>query len=89
MGFVGTLLSWPLMSHVSLLFVLDMSHAPTDCLQFGRRTIYNGGMYTMTLILWIIGFLSIGQGSSSVTWAQASLMDIWTFIYQMTVGPIW
>ncbi|KAH8691181.1 putative MFS transporter [Talaromyces proteolyticus] len=70
MGFVGTCLSWPLMSH------------------FGRRTIYNYGMLLMTIILFVIGFLDLRSGMSAITWAQASLMDIWTFIYQMTVGPI-
>jgi len=70
LGFVGTCLSWPLMSY------------------FGRRTIYNSGMLLMTTILFIIGFLDFGRGKSSIVWAQASLMDIWTFIYQMTVGPI-
>lgn len=42
----------------------------------------------MTIILFIIGFLDLGRSKSGVVWAQASLMDIWTFIYQMTVGPI-
>lgn len=42
----------------------------------------------MTTILFIIGFLDLGRSQSGVVWAQASLMDIWTFIYQMTVGPI-
>ena len=42
----------------------------------------------MTTILFIIGFLDFGRSRSGAVWAQASLMDIWTFIYQMTVGPI-
>ncbi|PMD63133.1 putative MFS transporter [Hyaloscypha bicolor E] len=70
LGFVGTCLSWPLMSF------------------FGRRTIYNSGMTFMTLILFIIGFLDFGRSHSGAVWAQATLMDIWTFTYQMTVGPI-
>lgn len=45
-------------------------------------------MYAMTLILFVIGFLDFGHSLTSVIWAQASLMDIWTFIYQLTVGPI-
>ena len=45
-------------------------------------------MVLMTTILFIIGFLDLGRSQSGVVWAQASLMDIWTFIYQMTVGPI-
>lgn len=42
----------------------------------------------MTIVLLVIGFLSINQSSKPIIWAQASLMDIWTFCYQMTVGPI-
>lgn len=42
----------------------------------------------MTVLLFIIGFLDLGRSHSGAVWAQASLMDIWTFIYQMTVGPI-
>jgi SP family general alpha glucoside:H+ symporter-like MFS transporter len=45
-------------------------------------------MIFMTAILFVIGFLDFGRSKSGVVWAQASLMDIWTFIYQMTVGPI-
>jgi SP family general alpha glucoside:H+ symporter-like MFS transporter len=45
-------------------------------------------MILMTIILFIIGFLDFGRSNSGAVWAQASLMDIWTFIYQMTVGPI-
>ncbi|PCG89411.1 Major facilitator superfamily domain, general substrate transporter [Penicillium occitanis (nom. inval.)] len=57
-------------------------------LRFGRRTIYNSGMILMTIILFVIGFLDLGRDNTGVVWAQASLMDIWTFIYQTTVGPI-
>ncbi|KAK9238970.1 putative MFS transporter [Lipomyces kononenkoae] len=70
LGFVGTCISWPLMSY------------------FGRRTIYNWGMILLTIILFIIGFLDFGRGVSSVIWTQASLLDVWTFIYQMTIGPL-
>ncbi|KAK7699699.1 hypothetical protein SLS64_011472 [Diaporthe eres] len=42
----------------------------------------------MTVILFIIGFLSIPVNNNAAIWAMASMMDIWTFIYQMTVGPI-
>jgi SP family general alpha glucoside:H+ symporter-like MFS transporter len=70
LGFVGTCLSWPLMSF------------------FGRRTIYITGMLFMTILLYIIGFLDFGRSHDGAIWAQATLMDIWTFIYQMTVGPI-
>lgn len=45
-------------------------------------------MIVMTIILFIIGFLDFGRSHSGAVWAQATLMDIWTFVYQMTVGPI-
>jgi hypothetical protein len=44
-------------------------------------------MALMTTLLFIIGFLSIPTSTGAI-WATATLMDIWTFIYQMTVGPI-
>ncbi|KAF4457078.1 Sugar inositol transporter [Fusarium albosuccineum] len=72
MGFVGTVLSWPLMNYFKL----------------GRRTIYTSGMLAMTTLLFVIGFLSIPKNNKAAVWAMASLMDVWTFIYQMTVGPI-
>jgi SP family general alpha glucoside:H+ symporter-like MFS transporter len=85
LGFVGTCLSWLLISKVRIITILEdvCSHD-----QFGRRTIYNSGMVLMTLLLFIIGFLDFGRSHSGAIWAQATLMDIWTFIYQMTVGPI-
>jgi len=72
LGFVGTITSWPLMNYFG----------------FGRRTIYNSGMVVMTLLLFVIGFLSIPADNRGAVWAMATLMDIWTFAYQMTVGPI-
>ncbi|KAL2019076.1 hypothetical protein VTK56DRAFT_10107 [Thermocarpiscus australiensis] len=72
LGFVGTVTSWPLINYFG----------------FGRRTIYNAGVGLMTLLLFIIGFLSIPTGNRAAIWAMATLMDIWTFVYQMTVGPI-
>ncbi|KAL3956828.1 hypothetical protein ACCO45_009674 [Purpureocillium lilacinum] len=72
LGFTGTLISWPLMNYFL----------------FGRRTIYNSGMVLMTVLLFVIGFLGIPKNNKGAVWALASLMDCWTFIYQMTVGPI-
>ncbi len=45
-------------------------------------------MVFMTILLFIIGFLSIPTNNTSAVRAMASLMNIWTFTYQMTVGPI-
>jgi SP family general alpha glucoside:H+ symporter-like MFS transporter len=45
-------------------------------------------MFFMTILLFIIGFLSIPKDNKAAIWAMATLMDIWTFTYQMTVGPV-
>jgi MFS transporter, SP family, general alpha glucoside:H+ symporter len=45
-------------------------------------------MIVMTIILFVIGFLDLGRAHVGAVWTQASLMNIWTFIYQMTIGPI-
>ncbi|KAG5930817.1 hypothetical protein E4U60_006795 [Claviceps pazoutovae] len=42
----------------------------------------------MTALLFVIGFLSMPKYNTGAIWAMASLMDVWTFVYQMTVGPI-
>lgn len=42
----------------------------------------------MTTILFIIAFLDFARAHTAAIWTQATLMDIWTFSYQMTVGPI-
>jgi len=57
----------------------------------GRRFIYNTGLYIMTIILFIIAILDCAPGystNSDFSWAQASLLDVWTFLYQLTVGPL-
>ncbi|CAN6633010.1 alpha-glucosides permease Mph3p [Trichomonascus vanleenenianus] len=57
----------------------------------GRRTIFSYGLYVMTLLLFIIGILDCAPNydkNPGYSWAQASLLDIWTFLYQFTVGPL-
>lgn len=54
----------------------------------GRRTIYLCGMFTMAVILFIIGFLNIRTGQSGVGLSQAVLTLLWTFIFQLTVGQL-
>lgn len=55
---------------------------------FGRRTLYVGGIATLTLTLLIIGIVSVSSNSSGATWAQAALCLFWLFTYSLTVGPI-
>ncbi|KAK5120671.1 hypothetical protein LTR85_006029 [Meristemomyces frigidus] len=73
LGFVGTCLSWILL------------------IKFGRRTIYNAGLAILVILLLIIGILDCVPGYTSntgVIWAQSSLMLIWNFCYDLSVGPV-
>lgn len=57
----------------------------------GRRRLYNYGMACMTVLLFIIAILdcpSDYENNRGLSWAQASLLIIWTFIYQLTIGPL-
>ncbi|KMU85446.1 maltose permease MAL61 [Coccidioides immitis H538.4] len=72
-GFVGTCLSWVLLSYV------------------GRRTIYRNGLGVMAIILFIIGTLDCTPNyldRPGVIWAQSSMMLVWNFTYNLSVGPI-
>ncbi|KAH7413405.1 general substrate transporter [Cadophora sp. MPI-SDFR-AT-0126] len=56
---------------------------------FGRRTLYLAGLAGLTTILWTVGFISVGAGTSTAGYyAQATMMLLWLFVYYMTVGPI-
>lgn len=55
----------------------------------GRRTLYFYGLCTLTTILLIIGFCSLApQGDSGARWAIGSMLLLFTFVYDATVGPI-
>ncbi|KAL9096894.1 MAG: hypothetical protein Q9165_000858 [Trypethelium subeluteriae] len=72
-GFVGTCVSWVLLEHA------------------GRRTIYNTGLALLAILQFIIGILDCVPGyheKTGVIWAQSSLMVVWNFIYDVTVGPV-
>ncbi|ERS97550.1 hypothetical protein HMPREF1624_05721 [Sporothrix schenckii ATCC 58251] len=84
-GFFGTLFSWVLMSH------------------FGRRTLYVGGLFTLCVLLLIVGFISLAPGASTIlinadgttqsaniatAWATGSMLLVYTFVYDSTVGPV-
>lgn len=72
-GFLGTCLSWILLQH------------------FGRRSIYNVGLAILAVLQLIIGILDCipnYQHHTSVIWAQSSLMVIWNFFYDLSIGPI-
>lgn len=54
----------------------------------GRRTIYLYGSCVLCLLLIIIGFLGLAQNNHSAQWAIGSMLLIFTFIYDLTVGPV-
>lgn len=53
----------------------------------GRRTIYCWGLAVLTTLLLCIGFASISK-SKNASWGIGSLLLIYTFIYDLTVGPV-
>ena len=56
--------------------------------RFGRRTLYLGGIASLTCILLLIGIISVSSKSQSALWAQAAFTVLWLFVYSLTVGPI-
>jgi SP family general alpha glucoside:H+ symporter-like MFS transporter len=72
-GFVATCLAWPAMSYM------------------GRRTIFTWGVVWMGICLFIIGILDVlpnYENRPGLGWAQGALLDIVTFLYQFTIGPL-
>ena len=69
LGFVGTLISWSLMSKI------------------GRRKLYIYGLWALFVQLIIIGGLGFSS-SKSAQWAVGSLLLVFTFAYNCTVGPV-
>ncbi|TIA44682.1 sugar porter family MFS transporter [Aureobasidium pullulans] len=58
-------------------------------LKFGRRTLYLWGQIAMAFILLVVGFLGIAPASAAgAHWGIGALILIYTFIYDMTVGPV-
>ncbi|KZT59957.1 raffinose family of oligosaccharides transporter [Calocera cornea HHB12733] len=53
----------------------------------GRRTLYIAGLAGMTLLMFIIGFLALSTVDAA-KWALASLVLVYTFLYDSTVGPV-
>jgi len=56
---------------------------------FGRRTLYLAGEAIMCVFLLIIGCLGlIPKGNENVQWAIGSMLLLYTFTYDATVGPV-
>ncbi|KAK4984081.1 hypothetical protein LTR66_005852 [Elasticomyces elasticus] len=72
-GFVGTCLSWFLIA------------------RFDRRPIYNYGLYFLTVLILLIGVLDLAPdyvNRPNVAWAQSSMMVVYNFFYDLTIGPL-
>ncbi|RFU35561.1 hypothetical protein B7463_g783, partial [Scytalidium lignicola] len=72
-GFVATCSSWFFMSY------------------FGRRTIFMYGVGMMAVTLILIGILDCAPNYDSrpgFAWAQAAMLDVLTYVFQGTVGPV-
>nr|AOC89493.1 hypothetical protein FGSG_00070 [Fusarium vorosii] len=54
----------------------------------GRRTAYLYGMFTMGIILFIIGILNTRTENDKIGMAQAVLTLIWTFVFQLSAGQL-
>jgi len=53
----------------------------------GRRTLYTYGLALLTLLLLLIGLISISN-SKGASWGIGSLLLVYTFTYDITVGPV-
>ncbi|EEH49168.2 uncharacterized protein PADG_05247 [Paracoccidioides brasiliensis Pb18] len=72
-GFLGCILSWILLAY------------------FGRRVIYSSGLAGLAVILFIVGILDCVPNYTErpkVIWAQSSMMLLWNFVYDLSVGPV-
>ena len=73
LGFTGTCLSWSLIA------------------KFGRRPIYNYGLVLLTILVLLVGVLDVVPNYTSrpsVVWAQCSMMAVYNFFYDLTIGPL-
>lgn len=57
--------------------------------RFGRRTIYLHGLSALVVLQLLIGILDCIPGRpAGVAWAESSLMLVWNFAYDLSVGPV-
>lgn len=54
---------------------------------FGRRTLYIGGLFGLIIALFSVGFASLSS-TTAASWAMGSLLLVFTFIYDSTIGPV-
>lgn len=58
-------------------------------MRYGRRSIYNAGLLLLIILQLVIGILDCIPGRpKGVIWAQSSLMLVWNFFYDVSIGPV-
>ncbi|CEL08863.1 hypothetical protein ASPCAL12008 [Aspergillus calidoustus] len=55
--------------------------------RFGRRSLYVSGLATLVTILFAVGFTSLSD-TTAASWAIGSLLLVFTFTYDCTIGPV-
>ncbi|KAG5995023.1 hypothetical protein E4U43_003121 [Claviceps pusilla] len=56
---------------------------------FGRRTLYLSGQTIMCILLLVIGCTAFaGRSNAGAQWAIGSMLLVYTFTYDATVGPV-
>jgi SP family general alpha glucoside:H+ symporter-like MFS transporter len=53
----------------------------------GRRTLYVYGLALLTILLLLIGLISISN-SKAASWCLGSFLLLYTFTYDITIGPV-
>lgn len=57
--------------------------------RFGRRTLYIWGLVFMNILLLVVGFVGIApEGNKGASWAAGSMILVYTFVYDLTIGPV-
>jgi SP family general alpha glucoside:H+ symporter-like MFS transporter len=57
-------------------------------MRFGRRTLYVVGLAILTVLLLVVGFISVAPATTNTAWATGSMLLVYTFFYDSTVGPV-
>lgn len=55
---------------------------------FGRRTLYLGGLLCLFVFLMVVGFVAIANQTDATAWATGSMLLVYTFLYDSSVGPV-
>jgi len=54
--------------------------------RFGRRSLYIGGLVILTILLLVIGFISLAKTNVGIP--TGAILLVYTFVYDITVGPV-